>query len=349
MKTITNYIEENGDLPFSILKFNNVDSAILTLLTYLDFNDIFIKNITLNDLLRNFILYKDKKEYIERGFYQKDMYNLAESLLDKKRYKDMIISNYVYRLKNNEQFGAMTFNFDNTKYIAFEGTDETLVGWEEDLACSYLELTPSDKDAIEYVKKEIKMFDKKIYLGGHSKGGRLALTSSMYLPKYKSKKIINIYNFDGPGLLEKLYNSNKYKNIENKIIHIIPKNSIVGLLLTHNNKYQVANTNRIDVNSHSPYFWEIDDIDFKYTELSTISKKLDISISEWLEKHDNYERKLITKSIFNIFRDHEITTVTELFTFKNIVNIFINNKELDNDTKAILKDFFSYNIKSIIK
>ena len=171
----------------------------------------------------------------------------------------------------------------------------------------------------------------------------------MNLPGSKKKKLVNIYTFDGPGLLESQYNSKKYKSIENKLIHIIPKNSIVGLLLKHNDKYLVANTNKIGSNAHSPYYWEIDNLDFSYTELSTISKKLDISISEWLERHDNYERKLITKSIFNTFRDHDIKTVVELFTFKNIVSLFKDSKEVDDDTIFILKGFLEFNIKSLMK
>ncbi len=349
MKTISNYIEEYGDLSFSIFKFNILDSAIFSLLSYLDLTDIYIKDSTINEVLTNFLLYRDKKEYIKKGFYQKDMYELVNLLLDKKRYKDIIISNYVYKIDEKEQFGAMTFTFDNIKYISFEGTDEKLIGWEEDMACSYLELTPSDKDAIKYAKKEIKLGDKEVYLGGHSKGGRLAITASMYLPSYKKRRIANIYNFDGPGLLETLYNSKKYKSIENKIIYTIPKNSIVGLLLNHNNNYKVVNTNRIDIYAHLIFYWEIEDRDFKYTELSTISKKLDKSISLWLEEHDNYERKMITKSIFNVFRNQELTTVVEVFSFKNMISLFMNSDEFDKDTISILKDFFTFNIKNIIK
>lgn len=349
MKNILNYIKEKGDKTFKELEFNNLDSAIFSLLSYIDFTDTLDKEISLNDALTRFLLYKEKNAFYKNGFFQDDLEKLVNTLLDRNRYKDIIVEDYVYKLNNNEQFGVLVLRFDNKKYISFEGTDDKLVGWEEDLTFGYNELSASDNDAIKYLKKAISLFDKEVYVGGHSKGGRLAIVSTMYLPNIKKNKVKNIYNFDGPGLLNKMFESKEFKSIEDKIVHIIPNYSIVGLLLRHNNNYKVAKSRRIDIYSHSIFTWEINNNDFLYTSLSNVSKKLDISILEWLEEHTEDEMRIMTKSFFNIFRDNNIDSVVDLFKIKNIYKILNNSSKYGDDMAKIIRHFLEFNIKSIFK
>ena len=350
MKNIINYIKKYGDISLKEKPLNNLDSAILTIIPYIDFKEDIIEKIDLNTFLSRFILLTDKNKFIKSGLYKNDIYNLIEELLDKKRYKDILVSDYIYKIDDNEQFGAITYHLNkNTKFIAFEGTNELLVGWEEDFTYSYLDLTASDKDAIKYLNRVINIFDKNIYIGGHSKGGRLSVISGMYISRFKKNKIKRIYSFDGPGLSKEQLYSKNYSLIENKIIHIVPNYSIVGLLLRHKDNYKVVKSTKIDINAHNIFSWYIDEDDFIYTNLSNISKKLDKSIILWLEEHTPEERRIIIKSIFNTFRDLNLTTLDDIGKIKNLFNLLLINKNYDKDTIKVIENFLTFNIAFIIK
>ena len=350
MKNIVNYINKYGDKSFKEKGFTNLDFSILSIIPYIDYKESVNYNEPLGTFLSRFLFYTDKKEYIESTVGGKEIYSLIEVMVEKKRYKDILVSDYVYKVNDSEQFAAITYQLDNkNKFIAFEGTNNLLIGWEEDFTYSYLELTPADKDAIKYLNRVISIFDKNIYVGGHSKGGRLALISSMYISRFKQDKIRKIYSFDGPGISLEQLESKEYKLVANKFIHIIPNYSIVGLLLRHDNNYKVVKSSKMDISAHFMFTWYVDDDDFIYTELSNVSKKLDNSIVEWLDEHTVEERKLIVKSIFNIFRDNNITSVNELKNIKNIYNIITSSRSYDNDTLKVIKNFLTFNVSSIIK
>ena len=350
MKNIIDYVRKYKNTTFKEKEFNILDSAILSIIPYTDIKEPISKKETLNNYLYKFFLYTNKKDYTNNTFKGKDNYVLIEELMDSIRYKDILVSDYIYKVNKEEQFAAITFYLDNnTKYIAFECTNSPLIGWEEDFTYTYLELTLSDKDAIKYLDKAINVFDNTIYVGGHSKGGRLALLSSMYLPKLKRNKVKKIYSFDGPGLSEKQFKSKEYELVKDRFIHILPNYSVIGLLLNHDDNYKVAKSSKIGAEAHAIFSWYIEEDDFKYTNLSSLSIRLENSIKKWLDNHTLEERRLIVKSVFNIFRDNNIYNLYELKNIRNIYNIIIHNNNYDKDTIKVIKNFLKFNISYIIK
>ncbi len=351
MKLINNYIEEYGDIPFSSKEINNIDYAIFSVLSYVDFEDI-IKDIKipLGEALTKFIFFADRKEFVKKGFVQKELFEFVTRIVDKKRYKDLLVSDYVYKLTDNEQFGALTIHLSKReKIISFEGTDDKLVSWEEDFAFANTSLAPADKDAINYLNRIIKIFDKKIIVVGHSKGGRLSVTSSMYVSKFKQDKIKEIYSFDGPGLLASELTKNEYLRIKHKIKHFIPNYSLVGMVFNHNVEDIVVKATYVDIRAHSVFSWIVAGNDFQKSELSDISKKWHKSVDEWLKIYTPDERKAIFRQVFNTFRDLGYVRLTEIFHVKNILNIILKTRKYDDDTKRILKNFFAFTIKNLVK
>ena len=178
-------------------------------------------------------------------------------------------------------------------YVSYEGTDHLLSGWKEDFELAYKFPIESQKYAIEYLNKTIGFFDKNIVIGGHSKGGNLALVASMYAKKSIKKKIIKIYSNDGPGLRKKEIESKEYKSIEEKYIHIIPNYSVVGLLLRHTSNYKVIKSTRKDLMAHSIMTWQINNTELDLDE-DGIPKLEYIQVGEFLlpnlslEKVDGY-------------------------------------------------------------
>lgn len=349
MTNIFDYLKKYGDSSFTSNEFNELDAAILSLLSYIDYNNIIPpkkESITLQNALNYFLTYYDLKSFKKKGFQRKELLNLCKIIKDKERFKDIRLSNYVYKIGFDEQFSAITMRLPNkTVVVSFEGTDHNLSGWEEDFAFAYKFPVSCDTNAINYINKTISFFDKDIIVLGHSKGGHLSMVASMYASLPIRLRIKKIYNFDGPGLRKKEITSSKYKKISKKLEHIVPNHSIVGLLLRHSENIRVIKSERKDLYAHSIFNWEVEDKHFKNTTLSKLSSNLDKSIILWLDKHDDKTREIIVKNIFSYLRKNGITDITNLVKIKTLIALIKNSKELDKETKEVLANFVKFNFE----
>lgn len=347
---IFNYIEKYKNISFEKEKFNEIDNLIFSLLIYLDFNTIISNNkesITLYEAASIFFskyTYKDVKKI---GISPKEAYNVLKEIYISERYSSVVLSNYIYIGDRNKQFSALTYEFNKCKYIAFEGTDELLSGWKEDFMMAYIYPVPSQSYAINYLRKAISIFDKEVYVGGHSKGGNLALVSSMNQSFIKRSKIKTIYNNDGPGLRKKQIESKNYKRIKNKYIHIVPDYSYIGILL-RDEEYYVVKSNSKDIMSHSMCSWEIINNKLTTSELSDFSKKTALSILTWLDRHSDKERQMIIDSIFNSLEASGVYYTRDIRKIKSVLSIIENLKNIDDNSKALIIDFLKYNINTIM-
>ena len=101
-----------------------------------------------------------------------------------------------------EQFAAVTVETgDGAVYLSFRGTDDTLAGWKEDFNLACVSEVPAQKKAVQYVQDVAKQFPRrKLRLGGHSKGGNLAVWSGVFCRAAVQKRIQAVWSNDGPGL-----------------------------------------------------------------------------------------------------------------------------------------------------
>jgi len=350
MANIFNYVEKYGEVIFKDKKFNDIDNLVFSLLSYLDFSDTCINQGKYSlEVIGKEYLSKNKYINISKlGIAQKEAYKLLKLVINKNRYRNLILSNYIYNTNHNMQFSALTFNISKRlKYICFEGTDELISGWKEDgeMACFFP--IPSHIEAIKYVNDNIKILGPKVIIGGHSKGGNLALVSGMFVKWYKKIKIKKIYSNDGPGLRKKEFCSKKYKHIKRKYIHIVPDCSIVGVLL-RNDCYSVVKSTKNNIFGHSISTWIIDNDKLIPSILSDKSKRLEKSIISWLDLHSDSERAKIIHTLFKVLDDADITVTMNLVKIKNIINVIHNLRGIDEQTKDLAKDFLTYNYKNFI-
>ena len=217
MSNLIKYVKNNANKDFSEVKFNEVDAAIYTILPYLDLMGLINTPITIKELYDKFskrFILKDKNKFMEENK------KLFREMALSKRYQNNIIVSYKKIVNHETQFGAITVKVPkHFKFIAFEGTDDELVGWEENFKMGYMYPIPAQEEAINYLKENIKINDIVVYVGGHSKGGNLALVSSMYCKNRINKKIKQIYSNDGPGLKKEQIESENYSKIRDRLIH----------------------------------------------------------------------------------------------------------------------------------
>lgn len=354
MGTIQGYIKKYGHLSFKELAFNEVDNVILAILSYLDFDgiiDIFSR-VTLANASKTFFSKYGTKEINKNIISIKNAAKILELIKDTNRYSNLTLYNYVYKCNYEKQFSAMFIDIDESlTYISFEGTDDKISGWLEDGALFYTFPVSAQKEAIKYINHNISIFSKRQYiLGGHSKGGNLALVASMYANPLIKNKIIKIISNDGPGLRLEQLESKKYKKIEEKYDLIVPEYSVVGLLLQHKEPLHVISSSKKGLLAHNAGVWGVDGTNLELANLSNFSKSVDTLIKRWLKNYNDDERREFLTDIAEIFDSAGIDSLLDIKSAKmlSFIKIVKGSSKLDKKSKDIILDFVNV-IMTMIK
>ena len=344
MSNILSYIKKYGHLSFEELDFNEVDNLIFSQLIYINFSNIVPNKISKTEYtsIKNateeyYKIHKTLKASI--GLLIPDeILPMLKQLSECNRFANLKLHGYIQETNQKEikQFSSIAIEIkENLYYIAFSGTDDTIIGWKEDFNMGFMNFIPAQKTALKYLNKYMNSLDGKFILGGHSKGGNLAIYAASKCPFYKKNDIINIYNNDGPGFNKKIIDSIGYKQIEEKIIHFVPESSIVGLLFNHTGKLNIVKSNQIGLFQHDAFSWKTANNQFiGLSELSAESKLINESLKTWLAEMSESEIKEFINSLFDILESPEASTLTEL-AFEKFFNLFKNVD--NNDVKTVFK------------
>lgn len=345
MANITDYLKWRGDVTFKNSPFNEVDNLILSELSYIEISKKDAeKRITIGEAIEKFLQKYDEKQLSKKFAFCKNPAIFFETLANSKRFGNLYITNYVNKVSKMEekQFSAMVIHLNfNTSYIAFKGTDETIVGWKEDLNMSYLNEIPSQLEAIDYVNKVVSFKDHNLYLGGHSKGGNLAVYAGVKCKKRIQRKIKWIFNNDGPGFTEEFITSPLYDKISPKIKTFLPETSIIGMLLTQKSEYQVIKSDSIGLWQHDTLTWQVEGPHFvTLDEVDETSNKLKNTITSWLENIEKKEREIFINTLYQILEKSHIDTVEELANLKlrTIPSLLKSFTKLEGETRKIVVD-----------
>ncbi len=341
MANLFDYVKKYGNESFLEKSFNDIDNLVFSSLSYLDFSKTEINktSCTLEYIGKEYLSKNDFKDVKKLGIAMKDAYQLLEILVTKKRYQEVLLSDYEYKTNRDTQFCALTFQISNNlKYICFEGTDEQISGWKEDLKLASTFPVPAHIEAVRYVNEHVSFFGPDIILGGHSKGGNLALVAGMYMKFYKSGKVKKIYSNDGPGLRMKEFSSKQYQRIKKKYIHIVPNSSVVGMLLK-SDKYQVVKSSKQNIFGHAMSTWQIEDDKLVPSELSYKSKRLENNVHALLELYSDEEKAEVTDYLFGVMEQADIKETFDLLNLKKLLKMKKNLKKVDTKAKMIAREF----------
>lgn len=351
MKNINDYLKKYGHLSFIEKPFNEIDYLILARFSYIPFERILktFEEETIENLYRSSIDMKD--EHIRYNW--PDDSPFFELMGQSKRFKDLIISDFEHILdtKQENQFAAITIHLDDeTKYISYRGTDVTFVGWKEDFYLSFKAHINSQISAKKYIENISQKYpNHKIKIGGHSKGGNLAIYAGAFCNDDIKDRIISIVNYDGPGFIKDIVESDEYNSILDKVINIIPQNSIIGRCMYNKGKFIILQSEETGIMQHDVYSWTVNDDKFVYMdELTRKSDFVENTITNWLEVVDPNQRKKIIDVIFDIlyesnYRDFYQLSENWLDSAKYLKNSY---SELDEGTKKIISNTFKELLKS---
>lgn len=174
MGNINTYLKWRGDLDFTERTFCEADNLALAILSYLDLGQIVShdqKEISIQKA------YEQYQALEIPHFTGDDSYRLMfQYMASSRRFRTAELSYYrtIFDESRSTQFAAVQIRLgDGSRYISFRGTDYSITGWEEDFRMGS-EVVPAQREATKYLN-EI-MDPKGAYrIGGHSKGGNLAI------------------------------------------------------------------------------------------------------------------------------------------------------------------------------
>lgn len=337
---IFTYLKWRGDLTVSQSKFNEIDALILAEVAYIPFDYIVSSDennlITIEEAAHQIAL-RDKKNLIESfknvqkikqessSETEKDSSLVIEAkyllmeLAKTNRFKKMKLCYYVDKVdyENVEQFSAVHICVSSKlTYIAFRGTADELVGWKEDFNMSYMMPVPSQTSAVHYINETVKKDGRYYIVGGHSKGGNLAIYGSVFCDSRCQDVITQIYSFDGPGFNQKMIEYTEYNQVKHKILSYVPQASIVGMLFEHHEDYYVVRCDAKGLLQHNILFWQVDfNKLLRENDRDRSSYLVDATLSAWLLKLDDDQRKQFTEILFEVLDKAGIYTMSDLKTF----------------------------------
>lgn len=305
MENIISYIKWRGDISFQERPFNELDNLVFSQLVYLNFKKIVPNDCGSITLEEAELKYADRKKRCGPDELNREIEKLLELAAHSKRFKDIQLSNYRDVLDYDDeqtQFAAMCIRWDTDKYyMAFRGTDDTIVGWQEDFSISF-QIAPAQFRAVSYMNEVIQLGSEYI-AGGHSKGGNLAVYGTMMCEKEKQDCIKKIYSNDGPGLCWEIADENKYRQIEERIVKIVPQYSVIGMLFEETDNLKIVQSSVEGVLAHDVMTWQVEgERLIECQELNKKCKLLNNIIDNWAEKVDMEQRKIFTNEFFDALK-----------------------------------------------
>ncbi len=330
MSNINDYLLWRGDLSFEISPFNQIDNMILARFSYMPFNKIKMEETETIESIYNKLQNFKNEDFSFNG--DKDLITrMGQSL----RFKNLKVTDFEINIdkKIERQFSAITIHLnDNEMYISFNGTDSSIIGWKEDFNLSFMENIPSQISGLDYTKKIMNLYQKNVILGGHSKGGNIAMYSAINLPQNLTDRIISVSNYDGPGFSQKITETENYQNILNKMTSYIPQGSVIGRLLEHKEKCIIVESIEKGIYQHDIFSWQVLGISIiTIKNVTNNSEFFNKTISTWLQETTPEQRKIFVDTIF------ELLDSTSILSFKEFSNARIKN------INSILKSYNSVN------
>jgi len=345
MTNIIDYVHWRGDIPLSQVPLGEVDALVLSYLSYMPFDGLVSENFS-----QEGTMLCDAAEYqLEHGLSSSCMMDsvkedclLLEAVRDSERFGSLRLTGYVNHYDEETQFSAITFlPPSGPAFVAFRGTDSTVVGWKEDFDMSFSSEVPAQGAALDYIVRAAAALEMPAILGGHSKGGNLAVYAGVFAPENVQARIECIYNFDGPGFNEQIIAGEAFRQIDMRIHTFVPQSSLIGILLWHAEPFIVVKSDAGGIFQHNPYSWQVMGGRFiLLPERTRESRLAEDTIKNWLSALDPQERRRVIDGVYSVLSVSDGRNVADLFEGRNVRAILRAVSSMDEETKEIIVDSF---------
>ncbi len=349
MASLFDYLDWRGDLTFDAAEFNEVDSMILAWLSYAALDGIVptecseTDTITIEEATEQFLKTHDVKKIMrETVSFTKSSVLLLQKLATSQRFRALKLTGFVNQIdyKKETQFCAVTILLRKNCYaVVFRGTDEHLISWKEDFNMSFLPVIPAQNMALSYLEDVAERLRGKLYVCGHSKGGNLAVYAGVRANFRTRRKILDIYNHDGPGFYDLNILGDAYEEMLPKIHSFVPETAVVGMLLERVGEYKVVKSSNKGLLQHDAMSWEVLGPNFvTVNSISDTSRMVNDILKNWLKEISNEERANFVDTLYKILDASQAKSIDDLNAEKGrIANVILKELNgLDKETRTML-------------
>ena len=345
MSNVFDYLLWRGDLSIGNAPVCPVDTLLFSMLPYIRLEGI----VPIAPTAEPIRLSDATEDYLSRPENADSKHApLLRQLAASTRFSSLRLLGAVEEIDREAgmQFAAITFLLPGQNlFVAFEGTDDTLIGWEEDFRMSYECPVPAQLKAVEYLRRVAAAHPlRRIYVGGHSKGGNLAMYAAVYSGPAYRHRIRAVYNHDGPGFCDNTLSSPEYLEMRDRIHTFLPESSIVGVLLEHDNNYKIVKSTATGLLQHDPYSWQIIGNDFEYTaERTAFGKETEAIVDRFVNELSPERKRQFGEALFTVLESTQQQTLSgiaenKLQSLRNVLRSFTG---LDPSVRDILQESFA--------
>lgn len=344
MSNILDYLDWRGDLKIDRrAPFCEVDNLILTQFSFVD-----LVGIADGDHLRHSVTLREAAaRYLANPAAHADRLgvlipNEVSTLLKKAAASVRFGNMRLLRFENTidetlqTQFAALCIVVgDGSFYVSFRGTDDTLVGWKENFNMGFMDSVPAQLLAARYTEAAARAIRGKIRIGGHSKGGNLSLYAASHLPRRLQKRVIAVYNNDGPGFGKSITETEGFAAIAPRVLTVVPQSSVVGLLLEHGKVDKIVKSTGDGVWQHDPYTWEVLGDHFVLADaLTPESLRLEKTLKAWVADMTVEQRRDMVEAVYRVFTANNAKTLTDIASDK--LDFLLSLGKMDAKTRDII-------------
>lgn len=348
MPNINDYLRWRSDITLEERHFNDVDNVILSTLSYLDFTGIVAGERVGTGIRLSLACQRlldraggDITPYV-RSLAKVDS-TFVQLMADSRRFGDATLRAYVDEVDEGRslQFSAMQIDLTSGEtYVAFRGTDSTLVGWREDFMLSF-QVTEAQREAAAYLERALlraKEQGRHVRVGGHSKGGNLAEYAAMCCPADLSDLILRVYSNDGPGMAPEVMPHDGREVLGDRLRSIVPTYSVVGMLFSREDDARlIVPSTGTGIGQHDPTTWQVLRSGVEEAlELQHDCVVLNDTIATWGRELPLDERERVVSEVFDALEAGGATRFDEIAaTPEGLQQVLHAMANLDDRTRNI--------------
>ncbi|MCR8907243.1 DUF2974 domain-containing protein [Thermophilibacter sp. ET337] len=313
-KSLFGYLSRAFDT-FDERPLADVDSLVLACLSYFRYQGDAVRSREGSPVRELF-----RAEWVEamtRGLWNPEgLARLLALVAASPRFRDLRVSDYVddFDEAAEKQFSACVLRLPGGgAYVSFRGTDNTLVGWKEDFNMAFETGVPSQYAAIDYLERVAPTIEGPLYLGGHSKGGNLAVCALARCSAGVAARVGRAFSHDGPGFTEEALADELWQERSALVSKTVPRSSVIGMLFERQEDYAVVDSSTMGLTQHDPFSWVVEGTDFVRQEgLGRGASFVDKGLNEWIASMTRAEREGFVEALFSVLDAAGEDTFAEL-------------------------------------
>ena len=348
MADMLDYIRWRGDLPFTVSPPNEVDAVIFSTLSYSPFRGRTVSHpeeaIPFSEAVEEFFSYPEPPNYIRA---QRDL-DLLKAAGESVRFGNTRITEYRPKFikEQDTQFAGVTFLLDDgSLFVTFRGTDNTLVGWKEDLSMSFRSVIPSQALAKQYLQDVLMTHSGPVRVSGHSKGGNVAVYAVSQSAPVIRDRVLEVYNQDGPGFSAEFLEDPGYRSILPKIRTYLPQGSMIGVVLYRAEPVIIVQSHETSIMQHDPFSWNICGTAItRMDALNANSRFFRLTMENWLAGFDMDDRVRLVNMLYDLLTSGDVEVMDDILQPKSLINYVARlrgseliRKYLASDLNSLLK------------